>query len=99
MTKKTAKKPYNDHALTSVIERHGMMEAIPSTTTREMKAEFEAAGVGLPTADEIKSLSIKLNEWLEHFLHEERMPHSSTWFNLFCARSRTPEPCPWLNYL
>jgi len=85
MTKKTAKKPYNDHALTSVIERHGMMEAIPSTTTREMKAEFEAAGVGLPTADEIKSLSIKLNEWLEHFLHEERMPHSSTWFNLFCA--------------
>jgi len=72
-----------DLRLISPIERYNMSVPIPSKATSKMKEEFAAAGVSLPSEQELLALSIKLNEWLEQLLHDERHPPSATWYVLF----------------
>jgi len=75
---------YHDHHVyNQLIDRHGMMEPIPSTTTVEMLSQFAAAGLALPSADELAALSVRMNEWFEHYLHDSNKPRSTSWATLF----------------
>lgn len=83
----------NDHKLTSVIERHGMSAPIASTATSDMRTELKEAGLEIPGEDEMRGLSVKFNEWVEQYRQDERLPPSTSWFNLFsmCKPRAKPE--------
>ena len=79
-------KEHSSVNLVGYLERHGMGNAIASTPTKEMLKELEAAGVALPTDEELTELSKKLNIWLNEKRVLDGKDHSITWFN------RTPPP-------
>ena len=67
--------------LTGAIERHGMNRAIDSTPTSVMLEELKAAGIALPTDEELTALAHKLCAWLAEYrraiLNQESAP---SWF-------------------
>ena len=56
--------------------------AIASQPTSEMRAELEAAGVVLPTADELEHIARRFNDWLEAARKRENK-ETHSWFQMF----------------
>ena len=70
--------------LTGAIERHGMNRAIDSTPTSVMLEELKAAGIALPTAEELTTLSEKLCVWLAEYRKQVlNMETKPSWYNLY----------------
>ena len=67
--------------LTGAFERRGMNRALDSTPTSKMLEELKAAGVALPTEEELEALAGKLCAWLAEYrraiLNQESAP---SWF-------------------
>jgi hypothetical protein len=67
--------------LTGAFERRGMNRAIDSTPTSVMLEELKAAGIALPTDEELTALAHKLCAWLAEYrraiLNQESAP---SWF-------------------
>ena len=70
--------------LTGAIERHGMNRAIDSTPTAVMLEELKAAGIELPTDEEITKLSEKICLWLAEYRRQVLCAESKpSWYNLY----------------
>ena len=78
---KNAKK--SSQNLVDSTSRYGMMEAIASQPTADMRIELEKAGVAIPNDEELTSLSKRFSGWLEARRHLEGKAASTTWYNLF----------------
>ena len=57
--------------------------AIDSQPTSEMKKELKAAGVELPSEDELMAIAKKFVAWIEDYKYKEHLDPSHSWANLF----------------
>ena len=77
-------KEFSSSNLVGPIGRIGMGRAIDSTPTAQMLKELNAAGVLLPTQEELKKISFKLCSWLAEYRRQVLTQESApSWFNLY----------------
>ena len=81
--KKLEKHSSEKHVGLISADRININRALDSTPTAVMRTELEEAGVELPDDAALTELSVKYNGWIETYRHDQRLPASATWYNLF----------------
>lgn len=69
-----------DDKMKQLSQLNAQLESQPTT---EMKVELAAAGVALPTDEELTPIAENLVNWIEDYKHNENLPPSMSWANLF----------------